>query len=330
MKKEPEIRAVKYIVEDLLPEGQVHLLAGPSGGGKTSLAFQLFKALEKPGERWVGREIVRPQTWAYISGDRTARSVSETQERIGVKFPVFSLVDRNLIGKNLADSILPQLSTWNGGKPDIIYIDGFTALVPGARLNEYGVVAEWLGGLQRYCDKQNITIIGACHTTKTKENEKYKNPRQKVAGSVAWAGFSETVILIEPPDDENAPANLRNVSLLPRNKPEEFFQMAFDDNGVLQMPEKIEQETAVADMILPALFKGLEGRIDYGAIMKKAVSQGLSRRTFDRYIARMVTDGKIERLGKGRYEIPGIRQIVDSPKETDQPTASEQETATQA
>lgn len=329
--KKPEDREVRYIVEDLIPSGQVHLLAGPSGGGKTSLAFQLFKALEKPGELWCGRELVRPQSWAYVSGDRTARSVSETQERIGVKFPVFSLVDRDMIGKDLTDVILPQVKSFHGKQPDIVYIDGFTALVPGARLNEYGVVAQWLGALQRYCNKYDVTIIGACHTTKQKENEKYKNPRQKVAGSVAWAGFSETVILIEPPDADDAPPAQRNVSLLPRNKPEEFFTMTFDDNGILQMPEKILQAQELAEMVLPGLFRHLkEGLVDYAGLMKQATDRGLSRRTFDRYLAKMVTDGKIARISKGKYEIRTGGPVVDTGEGANPATAEEQKAPAKA
>lgn len=289
----------EYIIEDLLPSSQVHLIGGPSGSGKTTLMFQMYQALAT-GADFLGRK-TRPVKFAYISGDRPERSVKETQGRVGVDFPVYSLVDHDQIGGNLTEEIFPKLTKFYGYKPNFVYIDGFTALVPGNELNNYGVVAKWLGGLQRYSEKTGLTILGACHTTKTKEGANFLNPRQRIAGSVAWAGFSETVIIIEPPEDDEI-GNKRRVMLLPRNYPGESMIMTFDDEGRLRLPLNIEKQEEIAAFVLGDLLPKA-GLFTHGDLWDVAEKQGVPRRSFDRWLAGLVDDKLIKRKKKGTYEI---------------------------
>jgi hypothetical protein len=285
----------------MIPANQVHLLGGPSGGGKTTLAFQMLNALIS-GEPFLGRW-TRKVNVAYVSGDRPAESVLETQDRCGVSFPIFSAVDENLVGEDLITKIFPRLAAVCGGeRPDLIYIDGFTAFVPGGYLNNYAIVAKWLASLQRWARKMKITIIGACHTTKVKEGEKFTNPRQRIAGSVAWAGFSETVLIIEPLDDEKDKAK-RVVHILPRNHAEERMFLKFNSEGKLTLPDKVVHQDAVAAFIVDGLFDGckLGDEIIYSTYLDAALAKGVSRSTFDRYIKKLLEEGKLARSKKGVY-----------------------------
>ena len=269
--------------------------------------FQLYDALSRgpgsPEGLFLGRQ-TRPVKWAYVSGDRTAGSVHETQDRCGVTFPVFSLVDADLVGASLTEKIIPRLTNVYGYRPDFIYIDGFTALCPGGHINSYSVVAGWLAGLQRYCSRMGVTILGACHTTKTKENERFTNPRQRIAGSVAWAGFSETVIIIEPPDDtENT--RLRVVSLLPRNHMEEHITLSFDDQGRLQLPDKVKHAESAAKFLLDNLEFGQAGDIiEVKELMRVAKEKGVGQRTFYRWLKGAVGEGKVVKVRNGEYMVP--------------------------
>lgn len=303
---------LEYVIEDLLPSHQVHLIGGPSGSGKTTLMFQMYKAFEK-GDLFLGRS-TKPVKFAYISGDRPARSVGETQGRLGVDFKVYSLVDRDQVGADLANEILPALTKFYGYKPDFVYVDGFTALVPGGEMNSYSHVAKWLGSLQRYCEKHTITILGACHTTKAKEGQKFLNPRQRIAGSVAWAGFSETVIIIEPPEEDEV-GNQRRVMLLPRNHPGEILMMHFNEEGVLCLPEShANREEEAAFIMVDLLPNG--GRFNHGDLWTEAKEKGVPRRSFDRWLATMIEQKLIRRIKKGVYEINGKDASLVTPKPT--------------
>ena len=297
----PQETRLTYLVDGMIPANQVHLLAGPSGGGKTTLAFQMLSALAT-GEPFLGRW-TRKVTVAYVSGDRPAESVLETQDRCGVSFPIFSAVDENLVGEDLLSKIFPRLTAVCGGvRPDVIYIDGFTAFVPGGFLNNYAVVAKWLASLQRWARKMKVTIIGACHATKTKEGEKFTNPRQRIAGSVAWAGFSETVLIIEPLDDEKDKAK-RVVHILPRNHAEETMFLKFNTEGRLVLPEKVVHAEKLTAFIMDGLldkFK-LGETVLYAKYRDEALAKGVSLRTYNRWLAKAVEEGKLVKTGKGVY-----------------------------
>jgi len=296
---------VEYIIEDLMPAGQVHLIGGPSGSGKTTLTFQLYEALSKdPPGPFLGRQ-TRPVKWAYVSGDRAEKSVQETMARVGVEFPVFSLVDRDLVGADLTSKVFPQLSSLYGYRPDFIYIDGFTGLVPGGHINNYSVVAKWLAMLARYCENKKVTILGACHTTKVKEGEMFKDPRQRITGSVAWAAYTEGVIILDTVEgDDNA--NRRVVTLLPRNNPTEIIPMTFDAEGKLQMPESVRVRGESTAFILNGIIENVKddgGYVTFMRLKKMAENNKISNRSLERWLAGKVKEGILVREGRGMYRV---------------------------
>ena len=312
----PQETRLTYLVDGMVPANQVHLLAGPSGGGKTTLAFQMLEAM-RTGEPFLGRW-TRQVNVAYVSGDRPAESVLETQDRCLVSFPVFSAVDENLVGEDLLTKIFPRLTAICGGvRPDVIYIDGFTAFVPGGFLNNYAIVAKWLASLQRWARKMKVTIIGACHATKTKEGEKFTNPRQRIAGSVAWAGFSETVIIIEPLDDDKDKAK-RIVHILPRNHAEEQMILKFNEQGQLTLPEKVVRAESVTAFIMDGLLEKfkLGDTVLYSKYRDEALAKGVSIRTFNRWLAKAVEEGKLVKTGKGTYVYSEPSELAETAEET--------------
>jgi len=291
--------------EGLFPKGQVHLIGGPSGAGKTTVAFQIYKALSNIDGEWLGRKTV-PAAWAYISGDRASNSVRITQRRLGVDFKVFSLVDLGMVGEDLITAVMPRLTKFYGYRPNFIYIDGFTGMCPQAKINDYGTVSKWLATLQMFCQRKNITILGAVHATKTKEGERYTNPRQRVAGSVAWAGYSETIVVVEPPEGDKDDGH-RKILLLPRNSVSDTVGMEFNQAGDLQVSTssndaKGAEQFVLGNIVAQEIKPGEE--FYYLRIWTKAKEKGVNRRTFDRWLAKEVENGVLVRVKKGIYRKP--------------------------
>ncbi len=289
--------------EGLFPKGQVHLIGGPSGAGKTTVAFQLYKALSTLGGEWLGRKTV-PAAWAYISGDRATNSVHITQRRLGVDFKVFSLVDHGMVGSDLIGDVMPMLTKFYGYRPNFIYIDGFTGMCPQAKINDYGTVSQWLAKLQMFCQRKNITILGAVHATKTKEGERYTNPRQRVAGSVAWAGYSETIVIVEPPDGDKDDGH-RSILLLPRNSVSDNVTMEFNQVGNLEVSNLSNDARGAEHFVLGNVLAGMDFKpgeeFYYLRLWTKAKEKGVNRRTFDRWLAKKVELGEFKRVKKGIY-----------------------------
>lgn len=291
--------------EGLFPKGQVHLFGGPSGAGKTTLAFEMYKALTHPEDgEWLGRKTI-PAAWAYVSGDRASNSVYMTQKRVGVNFKVFSLVDHGIVGADLTSEVFPRLTKFYGYRPNFIYIDGFTSMCPQGELNKYKPVAVWLANLQMYCQRKNMTIVGACHTTKVKEGEMFTEPRQRIAGTVAWAAYSESVVIVEP--SSKTDPSKRSVLLLPRNSPEDKLHMEFNQMGRLVLAEGTKDAASADRFVLDTMYKAMSlsagEEVLYLRLWNEAQKKHIGRRTFDRWLAKQVEDKKLARAKKGLYSV---------------------------
>lgn len=285
----------EFVIHDLLPSREVHLLAGPSGAGKTTLLFQLLLEPLRKGLP-IFNKPVTPQSICYIACDRSIASIRRTLKRVGLTtpFPYISLHKNKLIRSVYA--IIKEARLQNP-TCNLLAIDGFAALTPEGRINDYKVVADFLADCASLCDQHNLTIIGLVHAPKSKEGERYLNPRQRIAGTVAWAAFSDTVILIEPEEE----GDTRCVQILPRNSEELTFNYEFKE-GVLKetSPDGLVYEQLDAH-ILPMFEPGkILTRLE---IMERVSQCGIkaSLKTVERWLGAKVQVGVLEKPSRGKY-----------------------------
>src|ERR1700761_328678 len=81
-----------YIVDPLFPSGSVHLIAGPSGIGKTTWLLQQLHAWSR-GEDVLGYSS-HPCEWVYVSCDRALNELDATMRRLELgtwHAPVYSI-----------------------------------------------------------------------------------------------------------------------------------------------------------------------------------------------------------------------------------------------
>ena len=84
-----------YLIEDLFPAFEVHLIGGPSGSGKSTWALQTFVLDWQHGRQVLDKQSY-PVPWAYISVDRSHRSVIRTLKRMSIEpesLRIYSAVD---------------------------------------------------------------------------------------------------------------------------------------------------------------------------------------------------------------------------------------------
>lgn len=282
-----------------LAKRQVNLIGGASGAGKTRMIFQLIKASQE-GTDFLGMKTV-PTKWAYVSGDRGAESVEETMEDIGVKIPIFSMVDKNLVCGDLIKKVFPQLPTFLGYMPEIIFVDGFTSMVPGGDPNDYDSVAKWLANLQRYCQKLNLSILGSAHATKAREGDMIRDARQRILGSTAWAGFSQDIIILDRIFKKNQ-ENLRTINILRRNGKEEIIQGIFNE-GRLELDTTADDKLDGAAFVLEGLIPPPGSSFDSHILEHLAKSKGISRASFYRWLHSLVEDHRVIKENKGSYQV---------------------------
>jgi len=282
-----------YLWENILPSNTIHLLGGPSGAGKTRLLMGWLKEWQDKGTV-MGMASPKCRI-AYTAMDRVADSIRETLQDFGDLSN--SLTWRSMIGRGFGD-IKILLDDFPG--VDLLIVDGIGTLVPDGKIIDYGVVARFLTRMNLLCAQAKMTILGILHTAKTKENEKYINPRQRIAGSVAWAAYAETIFLLDPLNpDQASSSNIRRLWVLPRNKKEFTTDYRFDQNGVLTAESSTEIETW--DSREEAILAAIGGGSDRQDIVRNCFVYGISSAAVDRGLKKLLELGVIQRLSTGFY-----------------------------
>lgn len=284
----------EWLIQDILAKREVSLFGGPSGASKTTLLFQILQTWNS-GDPVFGHASY-PVPYAYISVDRSERSVRRTLERIGIDpdtINVLSAIDLKLT--TLRSVINTARVKFSDAKA--FFIDGFASLTPEGKINDYNTVANFLAEATRECGQFDLTIIGIVHAAKTRENEKYLNARQRILGSVAWAGFSDTIFYIEPTDAENATCLMRKFEILPRNAKNEVFELELTSTGTLILStHKKEEDTSKSSMFLDNLASNVEFTPE-----GLQASLLVSRSTVKRIIEKWIDSDIIQRVRKGVY-----------------------------
>ncbi len=288
---------VSYLVDRIFPTKEIHIIAGASGVGKTTWAFQMLDDWRKSAPVLGYNSF--PCPWVYVSCDRSKQSVATTLERVGVMgIPLF---DARGVSEHEAEAFDVVLRGARQINPEVrfIFVEAFSLLVPQVSFKDsYRVTAQFLSKLVKTLEKEDLTIIGTAHSPKQRENDQITDPRQMVLGTVAWGAFVETIIAIRrmaPKDPENQE---RQVLLLPRNAREQAFKYNLDDNGRFVIVKVTSPEDVMSFVV---------GRLPYdrdiptSELIGLADGAGLPERSAYRWIKQAVVDGILTDLSRGIY-----------------------------
>jgi len=297
----------EWLVDEILPTAEFHIVGGPSGGGKTTLILQMMADWQAGKPLFGHASHSRP--FAYVSLDRGEKSLRRTLERCGVDPDTFPYVCPRRRKKPIAgfEDLIFNFVHPKFPHASVIVVEGIASLMTGnSKASDYSAAFKFFGDIAAFCNEEDITIIGVMHSPKMKETERYLNPRQRLLNSVAIGGIAETIILSEP-DFENPTKLDRIVTLLPRNAPEQEFHMRLDENGMHQ-PAPVEEATKSgkgepkASQKFDLYVAGLEVGTEFttGSILE-ALSGDMSERTIKNGLVIAEANKQIERLGHGRY-----------------------------
>jgi AAA domain len=320
----------KWIVDQILPAGELHIVGGPSGAGKTTWLMQFLT------EWSAGRPIFgydsRPGPFIYVSLDRGEPSFRRTLRRLGIDpdtFPyICGLSSTKPVGS--FEDVLELVKTKFSGKLEgvTIVIEGISTLLPPkAKAIDYNQMFRFFAKLSAYCNELGITIIGVMHSPKMKETEMYLNPRQRILHSVAIGGVVETIILVEP-DHRHPIDKKRIITVLPRNAPEQEFQMNLDGNGMLRYDPKAAEEAALAaeedaggkatkagEILNVWLLQAAVGYVFTTSYLTAEMNPlGVSRRSVFNWVNLWELKGKVECVSHGLY-----RKLAPKPAPPDEP-----------
>lgn len=206
------------IVDTLLPEQAIHLVAGPTGAGKSRWLMEMLQDWQQ-GKPVLGYAS-NPRPWLYVSADRQKIEVDRTLISLGILpstvpvFPAFGVMPpMGWMGiMEEAERLDIELLVWEGfGK----YVESNAG---GTGVTNWLNKITWrLSHTQHGADRTKpLTIIGVMEQPKMKPGDRYANPRQRISGPAAWGHSASTIILIEH-KTKTCQGPLRSLEIYPRD-----------------------------------------------------------------------------------------------------------------
>jgi hypothetical protein len=316
-----------YIVEALYPAYEVHLIGGPSGSGKTRYGLQLIVDQIMQGQKVFGWDS-HPVPWCYISADRSYASICDTCRDLGydpATLPILPIRDLETDATNYSIPwVIQQVKKFYPGS-QLLVIESIGTFIPAGKINDYQVVSKFFRDLGRRCRREKITIIGIHHTSKEKADTAFSNDREKLLGSAAFSGFTETITMIAPAEPSNPKSPYRRVSIFPRNRTAAFtVGFKFGDEGrliELAAGEKLPdartgrpKRGAVTEEI-NRFFTALAGKKKHDFTITEILDftkGSASRATVTRRLEELCDEGTLERSGTNRATVYTLVNIRDT------------------
>lgn len=290
----PNGSTLEYIVDPILPVGQVHLFHGDSGANKTTMLAQMLRQIQNAEPVFGYPSVAVPMI--YISLDH------DEGDTIG-RFQAAGLTD---LERYYLDEV-PNVDInhcWNLIKPHhkLIIIEGIAAIAgkEGRDLNDYIKVRSFLALLKQRIRPHGQAIIGTTHESKPGKAGPQASIRQRILGSVAWGAYASTLIGIERGPEGGGH---RKIYLAPRRGPEAELEADLTNGAIVMRPPK-EQDAAASetpDLTTAILSMQTGQEFPTKWVMEIARLTQTKERSAERILFRMVQDGWVERLEKGMF-----------------------------
>jgi hypothetical protein len=233
--------------EGWFPLGEVSLVGGPSGAGKTHALLRMAEGT-RHGRETFGHSTEKRE-YGILLHDRSSASMRRTCK--AGKLPIDEVMtrvirltreqqkERPAVVVEAAIQSRPNVKLW--------ILEGLDFWTP--ELHKLDVVGEILDELQRVASRYKVAVVGTLGSPKQKENDRYASGRDQFMGSVAFGRKSETCISIARTTD----ARVRQMNVYTRNTADEEFFFTWGDEGLTLTTEPTQPDKGVDEQ--SALFR---------------------------------------------------------------------------
>lgn len=284
-------------IPNIMPFGTVTLLAGAPGVGKTAMVAGFVRRWLDGKSIW-GHRTNPPTEFCYLAADRQWASHQQWFDAVGYsQIKHYSIADDRTINlewlknpQNAAkcfENSLKQLDPKPGAH---VFVDPMAPLFISGDQNRTRDVAITLLQFSRICSQRQINLTCCAHFSKQKTDAQtqYRRPMDRISGSGALVGFSDTQIYLIDPEPPEQPYHI--FGWRPRHAREETFKVLRNDSGLFIPYNEDTGEITLLLELIPTnqsiSVKDLEELAFEGI--------GMSRRTLFRRLADLKEAGKVE------------------------------------
>ena len=294
-------------IEGIMPAGTITLLSGASGVGKTAFVAE-WCVRWRDGRSICWKPTNRPVELGVVAADRKWASHKQWFEAVGYPdIPHYSLRDDPSFNwdkvfnrKETANIFRAALSRLLLPPGSLIVVDPISIFIHGSLL-DYKQTAVSLAHLDRVCTDLGVTVLGIMHMSKQKGDKKdrYTRPQDRILGSAALGGFTDTQMYLLGPEDLDE--DFYGFGWIPHHAPAETFTFSRDPQNGLFIPYEAPDQTGNLKALYDAITESIAGTKTKELTNLASDQLGLARATTYRYLDLLRIQGKIERVGRGAW-----------------------------
>lgn len=297
-------------IPGILPFGTLTVFVGAPGVGKTAMLADWVQRWREGRAIW-GHPTNPPTQVAYVAADRHwTTNHARWFNLVGYPdIPHYSLVDDPAFDPErirnpqdsleLLDKVLDQAASGYAPLPGAhVIVDPAVPIFINGNVNAPRDVIYSLIRMARIAEHRqiNLTIVGHFGKQKGDHKERYTRPQDRIAGSYAFSGYSDTQIYLTEPEGDEVYYSL---GWVPRGAAPAVFKCTKNEKGLFVPYDDLKEHTTVSE---------IGDCLDAGGypttladIQERALQKGHSRATVTRALKQLVHDRRIARLGRGRY-----------------------------
>jgi hypothetical protein len=278
--------------EGWFPKGEVSLIGGSSGAGKTSWAMPLLEKIRKGVD--IFGHTSKPRDYRVLLHDRSKKAMQRTVKSLGLSAEAIDRVIRlTSAQQSRPPAEILEAAVEREPGVECWFIEGLDLWITDP--NKMEVVGPVIDGLQRIATRRNVTVLGTVGSPKQRGKDNKYFGRDSLFGSAALARKVETVVLMALNNDDD-PNSVRRCTVLPRNGRAEtlFFEWKAEGLCLTTEPEAVPELKAIDHME-----RRIFTTVQPGDEIKYQPGYG-SRNLFFEWKNRAATQGKVTRVG-GKY-----------------------------
>jgi AAA domain len=229
--------------EGWFPKGEVSLVGGSSGAGKTSWAVPLLEKIRKGTDVYSHQS--KPRDYRVLLHDRSKKAMQRTVKALGLPAEAIQRVIRlSASQQSRPPAEILEAAIEREPGVECWFIEGLDLWITDP--NKMEVVGPVIDGLQRIATRRNVAVLATVGSPKQRGKDNKYSGRDSLFGSAALARKVETVVLMQL-HDEDDPNSVSRCTVLLRNGRAEtlFFEWQAEELCLTTEPQAVPELKAI-------------------------------------------------------------------------------------